>query len=408
MTKKLQKGFWLSLLIAGVFCASGQWFFARDLLVEQASSPSQGKQINVATQPGSDFGEKLVSCIRQLAPDGGTCDATSISGNQVVKSDPFAGSNGMVRVLLGHVMIEVAKTWGLPNGVELAGQGSNTVLRLAPGANSNLIVNAKDSGNNWISIHDLTLDGNNANESGQVSTIQLKNVSNFTIERIAVLNSVVHGIFLDDGCTRGKVANNHIEDVRNGSGILAGNTPPAAHVSFITIQGNEISKVAKANGIFVLGASPSGEHTHDITITGNTINAVKDTSIEVGDGAQKVKVEGNKVTLSSAPGGSSGATGISARSSQDVHVTGNTVIGDLGEHEQVGLLVWSPAKDQGGPLSEVTLEDNTVFTIGGDGIKVHTGNAIHIIRNTVRHSAQNNILVTEKATGVTKQGNVLE
>ncbi|HKR95049.1 MAG TPA: hypothetical protein VJW55_06795, partial [Candidatus Angelobacter sp.] len=127
MTKKLQKGFWLSLLIAGVFCASGQWFFARDLLVEQASSPSQGKQINVATQHGSDFGEKLVSCIRQLAPDGGTCDATSISGNQVVKSDPFAGSNGMVRVLLGHVTIEVAKTWGLPNRVELAGQGSNTV-----------------------------------------------------------------------------------------------------------------------------------------------------------------------------------------------------------------------------------------------------------------------------------------
>ncbi|HET9364194.1 MAG TPA: right-handed parallel beta-helix repeat-containing protein, partial [Candidatus Angelobacter sp.] len=168
------------------------------------------------------------------------------------------------------------------------------------------------------------------------------------------------------------------------------------------------SNVAKADGIFVLGATPDGEHSHDITIAGNTMTGVKDTSIEVGDGSQKVTVTGNKITLSQAPDGSSGSTGISVRSAQDVRVAGNTVIGDLGEHGQVGLLVWSPAKDQGGPLSEVTLEDNTVFTIGGDGIKVHTGNAIHIIRNTVRHSAQNNILITEKATEVTKQGNVLE
>jgi len=404
MTKLLQKIVWHYLVAASLLQVGSNYF----LLAHSARSAGDNR-IRVETQQGANMGEKLASCIRELGPSGGTCDALSISGSQVAQADPFAGSNGMVKVLLGNVTIETAQPWALPDKVELAGKGPGTVLRLAPGVNSNLIVNAnKENGNSGISIHDLALDGNNANETGVGSTIHLRKVVDFSIEHVTVLNSVIHGIALDDGCIRGKLLNNHIENVKGGSAIRAGNTPPAGMVAFLEIRGNEISNVAKADGIFVLGATAAGEHTHDIIIAGNTMNGVKDTSIEVGDGSQKVTVTDNKITLSHAPDGSSGSTGISVRSAQDVRVAGNTVIGDLGEQGQVGLLVWSPAKDQGGPLSEVTLEDNTVFTIGGDGIKVHTGNAIHIIRNTVRHSAQNNILVTQKATGVTKQGNVLE
>lgn len=200
------------------------------------------------------------------------------------------------------------------------------------------------------------MDGNNANETGVGSTIHLRKVSDLNIEHVTVLNSVIHGIALDDGCIHVKLLNNHIENVKGGSAMRIGNTPPAGKVSFVEIKGNEISNVAKADGIFVLGATPDGEHSHDIIIAGNTISSVKDTSIEVGDGSQKVTVTGNKITLSQAPGGSSGSAGISVRSAQDVRVAGNTVIGDLGEHGQVGLFVWSPAKDQGGTLFEVTLE----------------------------------------------------
>ena len=402
MTRPLKKPVWLYLLAAGLVQFSG--------LISPAGSHLLGQEnrINVETQPGADIGEKLAYCIRQLGPGGGACDARSISGRQIAKADPFVGSDGLVRVLLGNVTIETSQAWNLPDKTELAGEGHGTVLRLAPGANSHLIGNAgRKNGNKKIFIHDLTLDGNNTNENGQVSTIHLRNVSDLNIERVTVLNSVIHGIALDDGCVRGKLLNNHIENVKTGSGIRAGNTPLEGAVSFITIEGNEISKVG-ANGIFVLGATPSGDHTHDINIAGNTISAVKDTSIEVGDGSQKVTVTANKITLSQAPGGSSGSTGISARSARDVRIAGNTVIGDPTEHEQVGLLVWSPAKDQGGPLSGVTLENNTVFTVGGYGIKVHSGNAIYLIKNTVRHSALENIHVTEKATGVTQQGNTLE
>jgi hypothetical protein len=406
MTKPLQNPFWLYLLAAVLFPVSGLILPGSNLLAAQ-SEQSEENRINVATQPGADLGEKLAYCIQQLGPGGGTCDARSISGRQIAKDDPFAGSDGMVRVLLGNVTIETSQAWSLPDKTELAGEGRNTVLRLAPGANSHLISNAgRKKGNSGISIHDLTLDGNSANETGQVSTIHLRSVSDFSIARVTVLNSVIHGIALDDGCIRGRLLNNRIEDVKIGSGIRAGNTPPEGKVSFVEIQGNEISKVG-ADGIFVLGAS-AGQHTHDISITGNTISAVKDTSIEIGDGSQKVTVTANKITLSQAPGGSSGSTGISARSAQDVRIAGNTVIGDPAEHDQVGLLVWSPAKDQGGPLSDVTLENNTVFTVGGYGIKVHSGNAIHLIRNTVRHSAQENVHITEKATGVTQEHNTLE
>jgi hypothetical protein len=407
MTKPLKKPVWLYLLAAGLVQVSGLISPVGSHLLAQRARPEENR-INVETLPGADLGEKLAYCIRLLGPNGGTCDARSISGSQTAKADPFAGSDGIVKVLLGNVTIETAQAWSLPDKTELAGAGRSTVLRLASGANSHLIGNAgRKKGNDGISIHDLTLDGNNANENGQVSTIHLRNVSDFKIERVTVLNSVIHGIALDDGCVRGRLLHNHIENVKTGSGIRAGNTPPEGKVSFIEIEGNEIDKVG-ANGIFVLGATPNGDHTHDISITGNTIGAVKDTSIEVGDGSRKVTVTANKITLSQAPGGSSGSTGISARSAQDVRIAGNTVIGDPAEHEQVGLLVWSPAKDQGGPLSGITLENNTVFTVGGDGIKVHSGNAIRLLKNTVRHSAQENIHVTEKATGVTQQGNTLE
>jgi len=84
------------------------------------------------------------------------------------------------------------------------------------------------------------------------------------------------------------------------------------------------------------------------------------------------------------------------------------IAGDATEHEQVGLLVWSPDTDKGGALNDVTLEKNSVSTVGGFGIKVHSGHGIHLIGNAIRRSTQSNITVTQKATGVTQQDNTIE
>jgi len=391
------------------------WLFAlaavenADAAMLQLPIPVPQTRVNVAAEPGADFGEKLRSCIRRLVPDGGTCDALSITGAQTVTSDPFAGAVGPLRVLLGNVTIDTVETWGLPGNLDLSGKGKTTVLRLAAGANKDLIRNAGGiRGNRRIWLHDLTLDGNSANQTMPVSTVHLTFVVDFIIERVAVINSTSHAIALDDGCMEGRIFKNRIEGVKLGAAIRAGNTPPVGSVSAIDIRENEISKIAEGDGILVLGGSSGSQHTFNVNIAGNTVTAVKGSSIQVGDGAQKIAVTGNRIELRGAPGGSSGSIGVAVRSAQDVQVANNTITGDTTEHEQVGLRAWSAATDKGGMLSQVTVENNTVSDVAGNGIQVESGSGVRLIKNTVRRSAKKNIYVAENLTDVTQQGNKME
>ncbi|HEY7402232.1 MAG TPA: right-handed parallel beta-helix repeat-containing protein [Candidatus Angelobacter sp.] len=399
---RFQKIFWLCALFALAFVPQGTL-----RLMAQLPRPVPEARINVETEPGDNFGEKLRSCIRRLVPKGGTCDALSISGKQVVRIDPFTEAVGPLRVLLGNVTIEVSQPWGLPDNSELEGRGRSTVLLLAPGVNSDFIRNAGGTkGNHEIFIHDLVLDGNGINQTGTISTVRLTNVSRFTIEHVSILNSVAHAVALEDGCSHGRLLNNHIEVVSAGSAIRAGNAPSIGSVDSIEISGNEISQVAKGGGIFVVGSGPELEHTHGVKVNANTISGVRGASIEVGEGAQDVTVTGNHVELKGAPGGSSSSTGIAVRSAKNVQVTDNVISGDPAEHEQVGLLAWATTKHA--PLANVTMENNTVSDIAGYGILVESGDAIHLLRNTVRRCAKSEIQVAREATGVTQVDNNLE
>ena len=75
-------------------------------MLPQLPRPVPRNRINVATEPGADFGEKLRSCVHRLVPDGGTCDALSISGTQIASVNPFSGALGPLRVLLGNLTID--------------------------------------------------------------------------------------------------------------------------------------------------------------------------------------------------------------------------------------------------------------------------------------------------------------
>jgi hypothetical protein len=378
------------------------------LAMTLSASAQTATTVQVSDMPGQNFGEKLKACIAKLGAQGGVCDATKISGPQTSQVDPFTAATGPVRVHLGSATITTSKGWAMTDNSVLAGIDTNQAkLVLADGAKGDLIANAAGAkGNHHIVLHNLTLDGNGSRQTKPVSTVHFRKVSQFELVRVTVLNSATHGIALDDGCEHGEIRQSTIENVLVGSGIRAGNTPMEGAVSFVRLLDNNIRQV-KADGIFVLGATASA-NSHDITIQGNTISGVHDTSIEIGDGARTVRVANNTVVLKGAPGGSAGSTGISARSSQNVQIVSNTVTGDPAQKQQVGLLVWSPATDKGGPLKDVTLETNTLTDVAGEGIKIHSGDSIKMVRNTVRHSAVKGLEITTKATHVTQDGNVLE
>src|SRR5215831_404727 len=114
MTRLLFKGYGLYLGAVGLLLVSCLTLpGGGSLLTAETANSAQETRINVANQPGSDLGEKLAACIQQLGPTGGICDATSITGRQTAKADPFAGSDGMVKILLGKVTIETSHSWGL-------------------------------------------------------------------------------------------------------------------------------------------------------------------------------------------------------------------------------------------------------------------------------------------------------
>src|SRR5215467_1321324 len=131
MTRSTQIRFWSGLLLSGLLIAVAMLLFSAKHQAATKAPLRSEKKIIVAEEPGGNLGEKLKQCLHDLGSEGGVCDATSMSGQQVAKTDPFAGTTGSVKVLLGNATIETSQGWNLPDHVELAGQGLTTVLRLA-------------------------------------------------------------------------------------------------------------------------------------------------------------------------------------------------------------------------------------------------------------------------------------
>ena len=108
------------------------------------------------------------------------------------------------------------------------------------------------------------------------------------------------------------------------------------------------------------------------------------------------------------PLGNADPVGISARSSQFVSISRNMITGNFADKSQVGLLAWSPEQDKGGPLENVTFQENTVKDVGGDGIRIHSGQHVFLLRNAVSHSGLHDLVITKLAYEVVQQDNVLE
>lgn len=180
---------------------------------------SQAQMVRTAAEfPGTNLGEKIHSAALSL-PEGGTVDATSLTGPQAITTDIFADVHSPITLLLGDATIACAKvgpSWCIQipqtGKVVIKGNGrGKTVLRLPSlGATQVRLLATADGASN-LEITGLELDGNSENRDPLMQ--------DHCIFLYGVRNSSVHGnVFHDcngDGMTlHGEDAEDAVRDVK--------------------------------------------------------------------------------------------------------------------------------------------------------------------------------------------------
>ncbi|HET9283926.1 MAG TPA: right-handed parallel beta-helix repeat-containing protein [Candidatus Angelobacter sp.] len=312
------------------------------------STNPQGATFVAANFPGADCGAKIQAADKAATQNG------------VIEVTPACGTTWSTPVVVGqtHTLLlengtyQIAHTVLLHDGACVQGQ-SATLAITKP---IDIISNA-DASNSNLCVKTITLSG--AQLTGGLSRgIYFKNVHNFTIDSIDLESMVTHGVFIDDGSESGQITNNTCNNVIQGSCFLAGNAPGLAEVTNMNISNNTISNVHAANGVFVIG-SKNGQPTSHITINNNVLRCVRDTSIEIGDGAQFVTASGNQITPCV-----TGSTGIIVRSAQHITVENNTSSPAAVAANMLGIFVWNKGGDSE-PFDDVTINQNTITGYAG-------------------------------------------
>jgi hypothetical protein len=147
--------------------------------------------------PGTNLGEKIHAAALSL-PNGGTVDATALTGPQAITTDIFADVHSPITLLLGDATIACAKVgpgWCIQipktGSVIIKGYGrGKTILRLPNlGATQVRLLATADGASN-LEITGLELDGNSENRDPLMQ--------DHCIFLFGVKNSSVHGNFFHD------------------------------------------------------------------------------------------------------------------------------------------------------------------------------------------------------------------
>jgi len=155
-----------------------------------ASSAAPNAVRNAADFPGFNLGEKIHAAATSL-PDGGTVDATSLTGAQSITADIFADIHVPITLLLGDTVIactKVGPSWCIripkTGNVTIKGHGrGKTVLKLPPLGATQVRLIATADGTPNLEITGLDFDGNpeNLDPLMQDHCIILYGVTNSTI-----------------------------------------------------------------------------------------------------------------------------------------------------------------------------------------------------------------------------------
>ena len=352
---------------------------------------------------GANAGAKIAAAIADLPSSGGVVDARGLLGAQTITSDPFTGNATPVTLILGPATFTTSVTIKPNSNAIIQGAGRGiTTLRLADSSDVPVIANSDTtSGNSYIQIRDLTIDGNGSNQTTG-SNILFQNLTHFRIENLEILNAHDHGIAINNGTSEGAIIGNRIDNEIVGSGIRLGETPPGGQATDIIISGNYIANSQAANGIFILGNTNSGSYgTTRITITGNILLNNVDTSIEVGQASHNISVTNNEVDITGSPNGS---TGIMVRAAKNVTVTGNTVLGDSSKTNQDCIFVWNGSPDAT-TVDNLVIASNAVRNCGRYGIQINSGDDILLTGNKSQGSGSANYFIGGTVTNIRRFGN---
>jgi parallel beta-helix repeat protein len=116
---------------------------------------------------------------------------------------------------------EISNTIQIPDDVTLQGSGIMTTIRLADNANVDMINNSNQETEQWnIEIRDLTLDGNRANNVGDIDVIHWEYCMHCKAVNLRILNSEYRGIYLGNHEGSNNIVENCFINNSNHSGIF--------------------------------------------------------------------------------------------------------------------------------------------------------------------------------------------
>lgn len=264
-----------------------------------------------------------------------------------------ATNTGIGKVALTEGTFHVAAPIELPSNTVLQGQGPVTILRVVDNADDSILTNVlvNDdplSGNVDITIADLAIDGNKANQppGGFKHGISLTFVENATIQRVVIRNMEQNGIALWDFCEEGLIEGCVIHD-NDGSGM---------HLFScfdMSVTGNQILRNGGDGILLLFGGS--------YTVVSNTI--LQNGSVGINITSESNSITGNTVEMNGSYG-----INLSAVQARNNTVSSNTVtrngwygiILSGGAHDNV---VADNNIEQNGTDSANTYDN--IFVVGG-------------------------------------------
>ena len=302
--------------------------------------------------------------------DGNTGAAND--GDQVqIASALVAGTGKKVVLLAGTYTLD--DYISVPNNTTLMGVGNGTVLTLPDALNANisLIYNQDSTTGSGVTIQNLRIDGNAANQtSGNMAGITIYTTGGGSgsaarqgarVTNVTVANVRGNGLHLEDanrsvvtGSTFQNNGGNGISLLRSDDSTLTNNVTANNSFSGIslsisssnTITGN-VSRDNAGSGINITSGSNRN------TISGNTTRLNTQTGINL-TGSSNASINGNNVS-------ENGFSGITLQSGSDNNtVNGNKLTDNGGATTNNGIFVWSATGNQltGNSISDAAASSN--------------------------------------------------